>query len=1158
MKKILLLLLAVMTALSMCGLASADSALPAVGEVSHGFEVRETRRFEMIGADVILYEHLKTGAQVMYIANDDLNRVFDIVFRTPTLDNRGIPHVFEHSTLDGSRKYPSKTLSMNLSYQTYNTYMNASTYNFMTTYPIASLSEDQLLLYADYYSDCCFNPIVYDDESIFREEAWRYAMSSPEDDLTIAGTVYTEMKGAYTLASAASFNFKGTIFPGAYCANVHGGIPTQIPEMNWDDLKAYHTAYYHPSNSLTYLYGKFENVDAFLELLDAYFSPYDRLEFTWDDPDYTPITSPVSAGYDYGYAAGANTADSTVAYYGFVCRDATPAELDQLDMLTTLLSADFSPFAQRMKDELPSASAACYIGTDGPEYYIYFIADGIDPEETDTFKRIVDDSIADAVRDGFRLEDAEAIISSYKLSILLATESTSVGVDTIPNMAYYWATTGNLWGYMDYIDSLDNFTAYVADGTLTALAQKYLAGSELTAIAVTTPVAGLKDAEDAALAEKLAGIKAGMSEEEIAAIVAATNAVEQSEDNTEAVRALTAVTVDSLPEDVRIFDITDSTSPEGLRLIDVDANTAGVGQAAVLLDAQGIPQDMLHYFKLYVDAIGELPTASHTRQELSTLITRDLYSGVIRVSAMDEGDDCHPYLRAGFIALDEDMQAGYDLLYELLFETDFSDAQAIANIVSSLKNSVKATINGSVYNIILYRAYAVTQATSAYFSYVSYLDYYDFLCETEKQLESDPGAVIAGLQAIQKYFNNSVNAISGFVGNAASRENHRAAADSFFARLDKQEIVPQTYDFPVMANPEALIIDGAVQFNMIFADYASLGMEEYSGGLDAVTALVTDTFLYPMLRDQYGVYGALHGAAETGVYLISYRDPNITETFEVYAKLSDLVAAMTDLDQETLDGYILSSYSAYALSNGELTDGFSALLNYIGGKAQDEKVAYMRQLKAVTPEAFLSYGEMYKLICEKGLYVTAGSAAAINANSDLYANILNPFGVVDTSNADFDDLTGDEWYYDAARFCLKNAYAYPAGDTHFGAMDQATLGDLAVGMYIAIGGNYSPEDAVAYLSQFGIVPAADVNTPLTREDMAVCLYNFFEAMGIQVADMPMDGFTDTDQVSAGCEGMIGCMLAYEMVLPAADGVFAPQESATMADICWAFYVLMSE
>ena len=122
MKRLLSLFLSLVLALGLLGAAPAEEASSA-----NGFTLTDERRFELVGADIELYQHDKTGALVMFILNDDTNRAFEITFRTPCETSKGIAHVLEHSVLDGSAKYPSKSLFFNLSYQTYNTYMNAET-----------------------------------------------------------------------------------------------------------------------------------------------------------------------------------------------------------------------------------------------------------------------------------------------------------------------------------------------------------------------------------------------------------------------------------------------------------------------------------------------------------------------------------------------------------------------------------------------------------------------------------------------------------------------------------------------------------------------------------------------------------------------------------------------------------------------------------------------------------------------------------------------------------------------------------------------------------------------------------------------------------------------------------------------------------------------
>ncbi|MBO6041267.1 MAG: peptidase M16, partial [Oscillospiraceae bacterium] len=242
--------------------------LPAVGDEVNGFIVKEIRDFPLVGGTAVLFEHEKTGAGLVYIANSDTNRVFDLTFFTRAIDNTGLPHVFEHSTLDGSEKYPSKALFFNLSYQTYATYMNAMTQALLTTYPVGSLSEAQLLKYADYYTDSCLHPMILEDESIFREEAWRYRLEDLDDPLTIEGTLYSEMLGALDLSFSSHMNALRTAYPGSTVGNQYGGDPAYIPDMTFESLRNYNELYYHPSNCVGYLYGSFDDYTAILALLD--------------------------------------------------------------------------------------------------------------------------------------------------------------------------------------------------------------------------------------------------------------------------------------------------------------------------------------------------------------------------------------------------------------------------------------------------------------------------------------------------------------------------------------------------------------------------------------------------------------------------------------------------------------------------------------------------------------------------------------------------------------------------------------------------------------------------------------------------------------------------------------------------------------------------
>ena len=1101
--------------------------LPEIGETIYGFTAREIREFPIVGAQVVYFEHEQTGAGFVYIANDDTNRVYDLTFLTDAVDNTGLPHVFEHSTLDGSVKYPSKSLFFNLIYQTYNTYMNASTYDRMTTYPVASLSEAQLLKYADYYTDSCLFPIIMDDESIFREEAWRYRLENAEDDLTIEGTVYSEMLGATTLARMASKHAMQTTFPGSMIGNDQGGMPSDIPNMTWDMLKDYHDKYYHPSNMVAFLYGDFQDYTAFLALLDEAISSFEKKEFTREDPGYTPITENVTAEFAFPMEANSDTDHISVVYYMIVCPGVEGEEEMTLNTLTDLMLADASPVSQAVSSALPTARFSTYIETAGPDPAITFIAANVNREDAATFKQVIDEQLAKLAENGFDQEFVDSVMASVSMDIMLTRESSSVGVDLIPSIAYSYSTSGNLFDYMDYVDALEKMDEWNKAGKYKDAIAKWLIGSSTTSLTTTYPEAGQKEVQDAAEKERLAQIKAAMSEEEIAALVAQTNAPEEADDSSAYVAQLQAVTVETLPEEVKLYEVSDEPDEKGIRHINATANVDGIGEADLFLDASALPQEDIHWFKLMTGLINFLDTEKYTKEEVAVLTTRYLYNKSVRMSLVRENETSyHPYLRLSWISRDEDLEKTYELMYDMVFGLKF-DADKVLEGVQAIRSSLRSTIQSSPYNIQLYRALSIKNELYRLYSYANYIEYYEFLTQVEEALATEPEAVTAKLQSVLSFLGNSYAAISAFSGNEESQALNAPLASAFLDRLPSEERARVYYDLPVPAESEALAIESSVQFNAVVADFESLGLGEYNGGMDAITNLVLDQFLYPLLRDQYGAYSVFHGAVEDGgLYIITYRDPNVLQTFQVFAQLPSLVADLS-VDQATLDGYILAAYPGYAASAGELSGAVNAMLCTLEGESQEKPLQYMRELKQVTPESLQAWSAVYQALMEKGFMSTSGSMSTINQNAALYQNILNPFGAKDTSQVVFTDLSEDSPYFSAVRYVYENGMMTAKGEDAFGVEDGATVGELAAAMYTLIGGSLNEEEAVSFFAQYGLVGPDDQNAALTRGSAGTFIYSLAQLLGVPAEAMDGSAYADYD---ASQDGLLWTIL-YEVQSP---------------------------
>ena len=1305
------------------------AGFPEVGETVEGFTLLEVRDFEIMGAEVGWFSHEDSGAKLMYIHNDDTNRAFDLTFLTHSINNEGLPHVFEHATLGGSKKYPSKTLFFNLMYQTYNTFMNAMTYDRMTTYPVASLSEAQLLALADYYTDSCFYPMIMEDESIYRTEAWRYRLESEEDDLTMEGTVYSEMLGATTKQTQANLNAIRASLPGTSITYSFGGDPKDIPDMTWQELKDYHDTFYTPDNCVAFLYGDIVEYEKFLALLNEVFTnfgkedaeaevedaadaeasdaadeastdaadeastdvadeattedatdaastadstdtattddagtgatdnagtgatgaddeettsdastaetsdaspedstdtastetpaeeePEEEAEPWFVEEDYERITESVVEEVPFAVEEGTPTENAAIVYYNFVGSAFEEEESLPLQMFGVLMAQDASPLTQTLKQEFPSGVATCGVEIAGPDLLPMFSIENVNREDAEKYQEIVNDALADIAENGLPEELIDGVMATQSLTNRLLREDESAGVNVIATLAYYYAITGNPWEMMAQYDAVEKLSEWNTDGTFKAIAEKLLDEEQTPTTLVTTyPEPGLKEKEDAELAAELAKIKAGMSKEEIATLIeesrtfdageeeaaeeetdatdeastedsadtastednadtGATGATDKAstedsadtastgtsdatdtastedsadtastEDSADAATTeeapaeeeiddataqmlaqLKVVEVADLPEEAREYEIRDEMrEEEEVRYLEAVAGVDGVGFVTLMIDAQSFATEEIHDFMLFRNLTAYLETENLSRAEIDTQMARYTYNPQIAVSNLrTEEGGAHPYLQMGWIANTKDLEAGYDLMRQLIFELDFSDPEKLSNAVQAVYTQKRNEYNQSPVGQQLNRGYATFDEQARFMSYLAGVDYYAYLAELQDMFAAEDEEGIKDLTerlvTVQEKLRNRYGFIVCFAGSEADIETNRALADAFMESMEYEETEAAAYDLPVPKNKEAMIAESGVQYNMIVAGYEDMGLEDgYTADLGVVAQIVDDRILLPELRDRYGAYGAFNVFEEdTGVFIYTYRDPNVKESFDVYATVADKLRGM-ELTQEEVDGYIMSAYVGYAKPAGELTGAMTALNNHLKGKSTEKTLEYMRQAKSVTPERVKELADIYDRILEAGRMSTSGTAAKINANEDLYEEILNPFGAAsgEETNLEFTDVPEDHEFYEAVQTVVGMGFMEPLEEDVFGVDEPATVGEFA---YVMMAGMSDAETALGMFQQMGFLSGLKAEDELTKEATLETLKAMLALQPAAAAEAPdLESYPLSDTVTRG-------------------------------------------
>ena len=234
---------------------------------THGFELIREHDVPEINSTARLYRHAATGAELLSLVNSDENKVFGVSFATPPTDSTGVAHILEHSVLCGSRKYPIKEPFVELMKSSLNTFLNAMTFPDKTCYPVASQNVQDFYNLIDVYLDAVFHPRL--TPQIFQQEGWHYELDSPEAPLIYKGVVFNEMKGDYSSPDSMLRELsQRSLYPDITYGLDSGGDPKHIPDLSYDELKAFHQRHYHPSNAKFFFYGD-DDPEERLRLLGA-------------------------------------------------------------------------------------------------------------------------------------------------------------------------------------------------------------------------------------------------------------------------------------------------------------------------------------------------------------------------------------------------------------------------------------------------------------------------------------------------------------------------------------------------------------------------------------------------------------------------------------------------------------------------------------------------------------------------------------------------------------------------------------------------------------------------------------------------------------------------------------------------------------------------
>ena len=321
-----------------------------------GYTVLRTEDCPEQHGTLTLLTHDVSGAAVLLVENEDVNKAFGIGFGTFPSDDTGVFHILEHSVLAGSEKYPVSSPFVQLLKSSMASFLNAMTFPDKTVYPFATPNETDFCNLMDVYLNAVFCPLAMVDSAVFEQEGWHR-----DADGTVSGVVYNEMQGALASPDAQLQNaLQRAMFPDTAYGFVSGGDPASIPALTYEKYQRVYRRHYSADNCCITLYGKMDMAEKLAQLDRDYLS---RMPKTTTRPRLTLQDEQPGAAVELPYYTAQPQPDQVqcaLAWYTGAFAD-RERQLGVEILLDALLSTNSSPLkAALLAEKLGADIDICF------------------------------------------------------------------------------------------------------------------------------------------------------------------------------------------------------------------------------------------------------------------------------------------------------------------------------------------------------------------------------------------------------------------------------------------------------------------------------------------------------------------------------------------------------------------------------------------------------------------------------------------------------------------------------------------------------------------------------------------------------------------------------------------------------------------------------
>ncbi|MCZ6513903.1 MAG: insulinase family protein [Nitrospinae bacterium] len=963
----------------------------------HGFKCVHRENIKEINSLALLFEHEKTGAELLVMENDDDNKVFSVTFRTPPANDRGVAHILEHSVLCGSRKYPVKEPFVELMKGSLQTFLNAMTFPDKTMYPVASRNQKDFYNLMNVYLDAVFHPRI--TEETFMQEGWHYELEDPDGPVSYKGVVFNEMKGVFSSPESVLDRYLvHSLFPKTTYGYESGGDPAVIPDLTYEEFKDFHRRYYHPSNSRIFLHGDGNTEDYLKFLHEEYLSGFDRMEVDSGVDIQRRFSKPKWKEAPYPISKDESLEKKTFVVVGLKLDKSTDYEhCLYMEILShILLGTPGSPLRKALL-ESNLGSEVIGGGFDDNRVETLFAVGmkGADKEDAQKIVDLIFKTLENLAENGIDENQVLASVNTVDFKLREANfGGFAKGIVYNIQALGSWLYGGNPLSHLKYDRLMRKIKK--KSGHFEKLIRKYLLNNKHHSVVVLVPKPGLGEKQEAKVRKQLRQMKASLAEPEIQHLVKTTHTLQERQmqpDPPEALATLPRLTLDDVGKIAPDYpcEIKNGSAP---KILFHDLFTNKIAYTQMCFNLETVPQDKIQYLSLLGRLVMGMGTNKRDYVEMGQQIgirTGGISSSDFSTVSLKDRHRIISCLNLNGTALVEQVDDLFDLVEELLGERNFDNHKRLVEIIRSAKANMEASIvpNGNHY--VMSRLQSYHSRLGRYDELLEGITYFRFLEDLLVRVEKDPAEVADCFREVAKYVFTRDNLLANITCTGKEYKKVEKRLRGIADLLPDVSYPVAELEFGPVDLNEAFVTASTVQYVGKAINLYDNGFE-FSGQFDVLKALLRTVYLWDHVRVKGGAYGSsLSFDLYTGdLALVSYRDPNLAETLQVYDDIPKFLHQL-EMSGEEFEKIVIGCAGKLDPPLTPDRKGSLAKIEHLTGLTHEFKQRRFEELLSTRLDDIREYAGLFETIRDKGTVCALGNESKIKNSASHFDNLVKVF-----------------------------------------------------------------------------------------------------------------------------------------------------------------------